>query len=390
MRTNRPEIEEFKLQIKEFSYWYILGFFFLGLAFLTKGPVCIVLLGLTFIPFFWWIGKLEYFFKNRSFWLGLILFFIIILPWYISVHNATNGDFTRTFFGLHNFQRYTKVVSGHKGNYFYFIPVVLIGFLPWIFFLPQAISSLISKGLRILQKSPKEQVPWFCLWWFLIIFLFFSTSKTKLLTYILPIFPALSILVAIWFNELIIKEETNISIVIGLGIFFITSIALLYICIFHLNIIMPRELKTLQLDFPILVLAFLLFVGVSMAWASSHKDISLTFLLLLSTFFIIYGMSVSVLLPKVDKHSQYLLRTFAKTIPQDVEISTYQIVKPSLTFYAKKEIGKINNFQELQERINTEKRFAFVTKKSFLENKILNNAYEWGHDSRYVFYTNYE
>ncbi len=379
----------FKHQIKEFTYWYLLGFIFLACAFLTKGPVSIVLVSLTFLPFFWWIGKTDYFLKSKAFWVGFLLFIALILPWYIAVHNATNGDFTNTFFGLHNFDRYTKVVSGHKGNYFYFIPVVLIGFLPWIFFLPQSIWSLFKRGLRVLQTSSKDQVPWFCFWWFLVIFLFFSVSKTKLLTYILPVFPALSILVAIWFDGLIKKGKSNLGVVIGLGVFFLICIILLYVCLFQLNIIMPRELKTLKLDFQILTLAFLLFVGVSMAWASSQKDLSLTFTIILSTFFLTYFLSISLLLPKIDKHSQYLLRTFAKDMPRDVEISTYQIVKPSLTFYAKRKIGKIDNFKKLQERINSEKKFAFVTKKTFLEGKTLINVSKWGSDNRYVFYTNY-
>ena len=43
----------FKFQITEFSSWYILGFVFLALAVLTKGPVAVIILGLIFIPFFW-------------------------------------------------------------------------------------------------------------------------------------------------------------------------------------------------------------------------------------------------------------------------------------------------------------------------------------------------
>ena len=154
------------MQVKEFSCWYILGFIFLALAFLTKGPVSIILFLLVLVPFFLWIGKLEYFYKNISFWIGTVIFFLIIAPWYISVHCATGGDFTKVFFGLHNFSRYTSVVSGHRGSIFYFIPVVLIGFLPWIFFLPQAISSMFKEGMEKMQASPKEQLPWFALWWF--------------------------------------------------------------------------------------------------------------------------------------------------------------------------------------------------------------------------------
>ena len=208
----------FKLQITEFSIWYVLGFIFLALAVLTKGPVAIVIVGLILIPFFWWIVKLDYFLKSRSFWIGLVLFLILVFPWYLAVHCATNGEFSREFFGLHNFSRYTQVVSGHKGSIFYFIPVVLIGFVPWTFFLPQAINSILKKGLQSLLTSTKEQVLWFCLWWFLVIVLFFSLSKTKLLTYILSVYPALSIIIALWVDNILKKKINNNGLIIGLGV----------------------------------------------------------------------------------------------------------------------------------------------------------------------------
>lgn len=378
-----------KLQVNEFTVWYVLGFVFLALAVLTKGPVAVVLLTLVVLPFYWWIGKLDYFFKNRSFWLGFILFLVLILPWYLAVHSATKGEFTNVFFGTHNFSRYTMVVSGHKGSPFYFLPVVLIGFLPWTFFLPQAVSFILKKGLKSLLYSTKDQVPWFSLWWFLIIFSFFSISKTKLLTYILPLFPALSVIIALWFEQILTKQLNNKGLVIGLGVFFLFSLIVIYFCLFKLNLILPREIKNLKLDLQIIFLAFLMLVGISMAWASSHKDECMAFSILLSTFFLLYFCLILSFLPKIDRHSQYLLRKFAKTIPNNVEIATYQIIKPSLVFYSKRQINKIDSFHELQEKLSQKNDFAFVAKKKTLEGVSLDNTYLWGADWRYVFYTNY-
>lgn len=376
-------------QINEFSYWYISGFICLALAFLTKGPVALVLIGVILIPFFWWIRKLNYFFNNYSFWVGLCVFIVLVFPWYLAVHSATKGEFTSTFFGLHNFSRYTSVVSGHKGSLFYFIPVILIGFLPWTFFLPTSILYVIKQGLHNIARSQKEQILWLCLWWFLITFLFFSLSKTKLLTYVLSLFPALSIIVSIWFNSLLTKCSSNRGLIIGLGCFFVFCLILVSISLFNLDILLPREVKNLKLDFYMVSLVFLLFVGISMSWASSHKDISMSISILLSTFLLFYFCLITFILPKIDKHSQKLLRTFAQSTPSDVEIATYQIVKPSLTFYSKRQIQKIDSIAKLQKKLEESNKFAFVTKKNFLENAQLKNSYLWGKDSRYVFYTNY-
>jgi 4-amino-4-deoxy-L-arabinose transferase-like glycosyltransferase len=379
----------FKSQITEFSYWYVTGFIFLALAVLTKGPVAVLILGLVFLPFFWWIGKLDYFFKSFSFWIGFILFLVLIVPWYLIVHFATDGEFTKIFFGVHNLNRFTSVVSGHKGSIFYFIPVIVIGFLPWIFFFPQAVFSLLKRGLRSLQSSTSEQVPWFCLWWVIVIFVFFSFSKTKLLTYILPLFPALSVIISFWFNEIFKNQISNRGLVVGLGIFFLFSIVVLYICLFNLNIILPREIKDLKLNLPIIFSAFLMFVGGSMAWASSHKDAKMTVVIISTTFLLFYFCLVSFFLPKIDRYSQFRLRTFAQHVPKDVEVATYQIVKPSITFYARRKIEKIDSIKKIQENLDQENKFAFVTKKKLLKDIQLSNSYIWGKDSRYVFITNY-
>ncbi len=379
----------FKFQITEFSFWYIFGFIFLALAVLTKGPVAVLVLALIFLPFFWWIGRLDYFFKNSSFWVGFFIFLLLVIPWYVVVHLATDGEFTKIFFGVHNISRFTSVVSGHRGSFFYFIPVVLLGFLPWTFFLPQAIFSLAKRGLKSLLSSTTEQVPWFCFWWFIVVFVFFSFSKTKLLTYVLPLFPALSVIVSFWFNEMFKKHLSNKGLVVGLGIFFLFSLAVLYICLFNLNVMLPREVKDLKLDLPIVFFAFLMFVGVSMACASSYKDIKMTITIIFSTFLLLYFCLVSFLLPKIDMHSQYMLRAFAKSLSRNVQLSTYQIIKPSLTFYGRRKIKKYDSIEKVQEKLNQEKKFAFVTKRKLLEGIQLSNSYIWGKDSRYVFITNY-
>ena len=176
---------------------------------------------------------------------------------------------------------------------------------------------------------------------------------------------------------------------IGLGVFFFFSIVILFFCLFKLNVLLPREIKSLKLDFQIMLFAFLFFVGVSMAWASSHRDESMTVSIVLCTFVLFYFCFVAFLLPKVDKHSQLFLRRFALTVPRDVDVGTYKTIKPSLTFYARRQIENIDSLDKLQEKLNQKEKFAFVTKRKFLEGVTLDNSYIWNSDSRYIFCTNY-
>jgi len=156
-----------------------------------------------------------------------------------------------------------------------------------------------------------------------------------------------------------------------------------------LDWILPREVKGLNIDIYIMFFAFLIVVGVSMAWASSNKDFMLTVSILLATFFILYVGLVGNVLPKIDKHAQYTLRKFSKSIPIDVEIATYKTIKPSTTFYAKRRVSEIPKYKKLEKKIAQSSQFAFVAKKNDLKNKPLSNVYKWGEDYRYVFYTNY-
>ena len=379
----------FKFQIKEFSGWYIAGFIFLAFAVLTKGPVAVLILGIIFLPFFLWIEKLEYAYKNKSFWIGFLLFLAIAFPWYVLAHFKTDGEFTKVFLGLHNLSRYTSVVSGHKGSNLYFIPVILFGFLPWTFFLFQAIGAIFNTGLRSLVLSSKEGVPWFCLWWFLIVFLFFSFSKTKLLTYILPLFPALAVIIAFYFDQIFKNKISANGLTIGLGVFFVFLLAVLYVCFFKLNLILPREIKDLHLGLPILLFTFLLLVGIAMALTSSYQNEKLTISIILITFFLFYFSLVTFFLPNIDRHSQAMLRNFAKRMPKDVTVATYKVIKPSLVFYSKRKVIQYDLIEDIQVHLDGAEKFAFLAKKKLLKGIKLENAYKLRENNRYVFYGNY-
>lgn len=379
----------YKRQLEATSIWYIFAFVFMSLGVLTKGPIAVLIPFMVLFPFFWWIRKLDYFFKNRYFWYGFSLFFILTLPWYIAVHIKTNGGFTNEFFGLHNFKRFTSVVSGHDASYFYFIPVILIGLLPWTFFLPQSIFKLFSKGLQAISGNLKDQFHWLCMWWFLFVFLFFTFSQTKLLTYVLSLFPALSILISFYLYDVVAKNEGNKTLMVSLGIFFFSILTLFFLSMYKMDLFLPRESKGLKLDIQFIILLFVLFIGVSMAWASSHRNTSLTVIILLSTMSTIYILFISLLIPKIDSFSQSLSRNFAKSFGNDVAITSYSATKPTLTFYAKRKVKKINKFDKIQELFTSNEKIAFCAKKKKLNGIEIAPEFIYGESGGYIYFTNY-
>lgn len=188
---------------------HIYGFHvFSALAFLTKGligivfPFSIAAAYLIITKRYKGIGRL---FDAKA----IALFLLVSSPWYIAEFAVNGKEFFDQFFMKHHFMRYTGVISGHRGPFFYYIPVLIIGLFPWIAFLPAGIRDAVRSGHTpaVSGKSGSESahdeatadlyssLPLFALIWLGIILLFFSFSTTKLPNYILPAVPAASILI---------------------------------------------------------------------------------------------------------------------------------------------------------------------------------------------------
>jgi 4-amino-4-deoxy-L-arabinose transferase-like glycosyltransferase len=178
---------------------YVFSFYlFSALAFLTKG-----LIGIIF-PF--GIAGVYLFATERSKGIrklfdagGIVLFVLVSAPWYAAQLAINGREFFIQFFIKHHFERYFDVISGHRGPIYYYIPMLIVGLLPWIAFLPAGIMSVFA-DLRTSANDEGEQNTGrpglFAFIWFSSILIFFSFSTTKLPNYILSALPAAAILIA--------------------------------------------------------------------------------------------------------------------------------------------------------------------------------------------------
>jgi 4-amino-4-deoxy-L-arabinose transferase-like glycosyltransferase len=122
---------------------------------------------------------------------GLALAVAISAPWYVAAY-WTDAAYLRAFVWEHNLARYFVLEAGkyHPEPSYYFIPVMLGGFLPWSLYLPVIAHRLWRKRRELSDATA------FLLLWVAVIFAFFSLSRNKLGVYILPLFPALALLAA--------------------------------------------------------------------------------------------------------------------------------------------------------------------------------------------------
>ncbi|PRC92263.1 glycosyltransferase family 39 protein [Solimicrobium silvestre] len=160
----------------------------MALATMSKGPMGIILPGAvlflyTFAARDWRIWQRLHLVK------GLLLFFAITTPWFVLV-SRDNPEFLHFFFIHEHWERFTSKVHHRDGPLYYFIPLLIVGIFPWLGLLVQS----MWNGTK--QQAATFQAGKLLLIWALFIFFFFSISSSKLPSYILPIFPALALLIA--------------------------------------------------------------------------------------------------------------------------------------------------------------------------------------------------
>lgn len=162
----------------------------LALAVLTKGPVAVVLVGVTLLLFGLVEGELPRLVQRLRPLRGLALSGLIALPWYGLVLLREGRPYWDSFFGYHNLQRFTAVVNHHLQPWWYFGAVLVAASLP--------LTPLLLLGLaRSLAPSlePGASLPRFAACWLLVVLGFFTLAATKLPSYWLPATPAAALLI---------------------------------------------------------------------------------------------------------------------------------------------------------------------------------------------------
>ena len=177
---------------------------FLGLAILTKGPVAVVIISLTLFSFLGIQKNCMFLVKKINPLKGLIVTFLVSMPWYFILLYREGSAFWNSFFGYHNLQRYTSVVNNHAEPWWFFIGIMLLGSLPFSGFL---ISGIFESGKELIYNFKRDyeienSLGIFAFCWLISILLFFSISATKLPSYWLPATPAAAILISKSANSL--------------------------------------------------------------------------------------------------------------------------------------------------------------------------------------------
>ncbi|PRX31041.1 4-amino-4-deoxy-L-arabinose transferase-like glycosyltransferase [Orenia metallireducens] len=260
--------------------YYQLMFLLMGIATVIKGPAGF-LDPLSIVFFFLLLeGNLAEL-KKMNIFKGFMTFFIVVLLWIIPAIISGGKEYAYELLIVQTFGRSVKSFAHQRSFYYYFIMFPLT-FLPWSMFL---ISSFVYalKNRRNLSREFK-----FLLAWFWMPFLLFSMISGKLDIYLLPIYPAASLLVAMLFKKVLEKRTNNSYLVIPAAM---AAILFIIITLLIPETIEGIDLRHILMPTVISMLGLSLIILFSLA-KKSYKIIPYLFLLLISIFLVNFSWGV--------------------------------------------------------------------------------------------------
>jgi len=197
--TDMPLAATFTIALLGWYAWHQSGqriyliAFYISLAFATlaKGPVAPALAAVIILIFA--AAKRDPRAAFRTLWIpGILIFLAVALPWYVAVQ-LRNPEFFRIFILEHNLARFSQDVYHHRQPFWFYLPVLVLGLMPWTLWVILA----IVERMRLIWSDGKNafataEDSWqlFLLIWLLAPVVFFSASQSKLPGYILPSIPA--------------------------------------------------------------------------------------------------------------------------------------------------------------------------------------------------------
>ena len=173
-----------------------------ALATLAKGLIGFLLPGAVM---FFWLLLFNQWRRLRPLHLptGLVIFFLIALPWHVLIAQR-NPEWAWFYFVNEHWLRFTTSAHGRFQPWWFFLPIVVLGLFPWTGFLCRGVRKAMAGGW---PRDAQSADDWFPLLWVGFILFFFSASHSKLIPYVLPIFPPLAWLIGRAIADLRAKGE---------------------------------------------------------------------------------------------------------------------------------------------------------------------------------------
>ncbi len=319
------------------ALYYHLAYICAALAVLAKGLIGIVFPG-AIIFLYLLLTQRWRLLREMRLATGIPLFLLVAAPWFILV-SLRNPEFARFFFIHEHFERFTTKVHGRYQPVWFFIPVLLGTMLPWSFLIPTAV-----RGAWRDRRTEAGNARLYLVIWAFFIFLFFSKSDSKLIPYILPLFPSLAILMGHIFSTILDSEFKPLRLP--------ASLAGGLLCVFGTGLVLYPHLAAkpdISVSTGTVVGILFLIQGVLALGAVSKKNALALFMAFASCSYLLEFIGPSLVLPEIveGKSSKQPALIVARTAPKDAAIVSFGI-EQGLSFYTKRRIVIFGDRNELE------------------------------------------
>lgn len=318
-----------------------------ALATLTKGLIGFLLTGAVM---FLWLLIFNQWKRLRPLHLptGIMVFLAIAAPWHVlaAQHNET---WAQRYFVYEHWLRFTSPVASRPGPWWYFIPIVIGGLFPWVGFLGSALREKLRGGWTARQQNAEA---WFFVTWAVFVFLFFSKSQSKLIPYILPVFPPLAVLVgaqlASALNDTPAKLRFGLRVFSAACAFLAVGILVVVLDVGHKHIIRdPAQALALR-PFGIAMAGGLLVGGFLTLWLAARRGARAALGGVVITTIIFFIILIGAA-PNIQKPGTKDLALYVKTHVQPGDrVMHYHEFFHDFTYYAQRVVDVVNYKGELE------------------------------------------
>jgi len=313
--------------------WFALMYIFMGLGIFAKGPVGLLLPGLTILLFMLFTKTLTWkrFLELKPWW-GIILVAAVAVPWYYAVHIKTGGEWTRIFFFEHNLNRFDSGISGHHGPFIMPFIFVLAGLLPFSVFSIRAFKETWKQR----KNNPLMVLAALST---LVVVGFYALSQTKLINYTSPAYPFLSLLIGSTIAGLIKNPESLRKTKIETYIMAFLAIAIPVAIFFFLKYSPLQNISWIAWFMVTLPIGGILAL-VLRKKSSAYGLLSIAAAFMLSTF-IIFWKPFQI----IDNQSP--VQKYGETVSAHKHVVAYKDFHHAFAFYANTRIPVFQNEQNL-------------------------------------------
>jgi 4-amino-4-deoxy-L-arabinose transferase-like glycosyltransferase len=282
--------------------------------------------------------------------LYVFLIALIAIPWYVAVHVATNGEFTREFFFRHNLNRFGEPMEGHGGIFLLIPMMVFIGLLPVSVFSVEA-----GKKFRSIRKNALTQLSLYAVIAFIV---FFSISGTKLPNYPMPCYPFMAVLLGYWIDKAITGQVRVKQYPFWL-LLLLNSLLLAAAWIG-----LGLETATQSFRYWALLLALPVITAAGFWWYFKKTGLQKAMWILLAGYSVFNFLFLAVGYPAIYQHNP-VTKTL-HLLKKEEQVYAYKIYNPAYNFYLDRSVQVLDDAAQVKQVLSAHPNAIIISRENHL------------------------